>query len=58
MTPSFADGEIKLIERIGRGSFGQVYRAIHVPSTTTIAVKVLDLDTYVLFLTPPETTMK
>ncbi|KAL3895357.1 MAG: hypothetical protein SGCHY_004750 [Lobulomycetales sp.] len=40
----FAQGEIQLIERIGRGSFGQVYKALHKPTSTFIAVKVLDLD--------------
>lgn len=33
-----------LIERIGRGSFGQVFKAVSKTSKLNVAIKILDLD--------------
>ncbi|WFC95098.1 hypothetical protein MBRA1_001741 [Malassezia brasiliensis] len=33
-----------LVRRLGRGSFGQVYEAMHVPSATVVAVKQIHLE--------------
>ncbi|OMO89110.1 hypothetical protein COLO4_19929 [Corchorus olitorius] len=37
-------GDYKLLEVIGDGATATVYKAIHVPTTNVVAVKVLDLD--------------
>lgn len=36
--------EYKLLEKVGNGSFGVVHRAVHLKTSKTYAIKVLDLD--------------
>ncbi|GAA98426.1 uncharacterized protein L969DRAFT_94212 [Mixia osmundae IAM 14324] len=40
-----ADQLFKRLELIGRGAYGSVYRATHLPTSTVIALKVMNLDT-------------
>jgi serine/threonine-protein kinase 24/25/MST4 len=37
--------EYTLQERIGKGSFGQVFKAVHNNSGVTVAIKVIEMDT-------------
>ncbi|WFD41812.1 kinase that interacts with cdc31p [Malassezia psittaci] len=39
------EAHFERLELIGRGAFGAVYRAKHLPSNTLVALKVIDLDT-------------
>lgn len=39
------DAQFQKHEIIGRGSFGAVYRAVHLPTGNVVALKVMDLDT-------------
>ncbi|PKI85144.1 kinase that interacts with cdc31p [Malassezia vespertilionis] len=39
------EAQFKRLELIGRGAYGAVYRAMHLPSNTLVALKVIDLDT-------------
>ena len=39
------DAQFRRYEMIGRGSYGAVYRGLHVPSNKVVALKVIDLDT-------------
>jgi serine/threonine-protein kinase 24/25/MST4 len=34
----------KVIEHIGSGSYGNVYKALHIPSDTVVAVKEIVID--------------
>jgi len=36
--------ELEMITKIGEGSFGSVYRALHIPSQSYVAVKKVDLE--------------
>ena len=36
--------ELEMINKIGEGSFGSVYRALHIPSQSYVAVKKVDLE--------------
>jgi len=36
--------QYKLLEKIGHGSFGTVYRALHIASGTMVAIKQIDLE--------------
>lgn len=44
-TQGSLDSQFRRYEIIGRGSFGAVYRGVHTPSGTVVALKVIDLDT-------------
>lgn len=37
-------GEHEILERIGKGSFGEVFRGRHISTNTTVAIKVIDLE--------------
>ncbi len=37
--------EYNLLDRIGKGSYGQVFKAIHILAGQTVAIKVIDMDT-------------
>ncbi|WFD30227.1 kinase that interacts with cdc31p [Malassezia sp. CBS 17886] len=39
------DSHFRRMEMVGRGAFGAVYRGVHTPSNTAVALKVIDLDT-------------
>nr|KAJ3418416.1 Serine/threonine-protein kinase 24 [Polyrhizophydium stewartii] len=39
------DGAYALLERIGKGSFGNVFKGVKLATGETVAIKVLDLDT-------------
>ena len=42
---SSVDAQFRRFEMIGRGSYGAVYRGMHVPTNRVVALKVIDLDT-------------
>jgi serine/threonine-protein kinase 24/25/MST4 len=33
-------------ERVGKGSFGQVFRGIHLKTNQVVAIKIIDLEGY------------
>lgn len=39
------ESQFRRFEIVGRGSFGCVYRGMHIPTGTVVALKVIDLDT-------------
>lgn len=39
------DAQFRRFEMIGRGSYGAVYRGMHIPTNRVVALKVIDLDT-------------
>lgn len=41
--PLFASKEYRLMEKIGEGGFGQVYRAIHLNTKQQVAIKILKI---------------
>lgn len=43
-TPEDPSKQYKLLEKIGHGSFGTVYRALHIESNTMVAIKQIDLE--------------
>lgn len=42
---SSVDAQFRRFEIIGRGSYGAVYRGLHIPTNRVVALKVIDLDT-------------
>lgn len=36
--------EYEIKERVGKGSFGQVFRGIHLKTQQIIAIKIIDLE--------------
>lgn len=39
------EAQFRRFEMVGRGSYGCVYRGMHIPTGTVVALKVIDLDT-------------
>ena len=42
--PTLSAGDFQRLERIGRGSFGNVYRGVHLRTGAYVALKVVDLE--------------
>jgi len=43
--PLYPSHRPQRVEKIGKGAFGSVYKALHIPTSFVVALKIIDLDT-------------